>query len=146
MYELGLESRSSETWLKIRTPHDVTTFQNCGSQRRPYTIKTNPGQKISVRILDFGIISRKRNTGRTTGLGTCHLLAKVVEIHGKNQRRNVTVCAGHAREITVLESEANEVEIVTNWNRLEEKNYLLEYKSKQTLLFLQNPIIQCEII
>ena len=88
------------------------SMTSCGASKTPWLIESEVGQTITVTLYDFGVDARASDRTSFHGFTHCHLLAVVKETSG-GRSKNLTVCAGDSRELVVLSTHANRVEIVS---------------------------------
>ncbi|KAI0242202.1 hypothetical protein LSAT2_014430, partial [Lamellibrachia satsuma] len=99
---------------------------NRGSQDCPWLIRTDPGRRVVINLIDFGYGETERTNSMSNEYELCTVYAIVRE---RNTPSGVTVCAGTVRNKTVYTSVSHMVEVQILGRR---GSFLLKYEEQST--------------
>ena len=112
----------------------VTTEEtSCGSQRCPWLIRGQPGQKVNLTLIDF---SRDNYHHGNTEQGRQKCGTVYATIRERALQQSETVCAGAERERHVYTSFGHEVELrIVGKEQRTPKQFLFKYQGKATMFY-----------
>lgn len=119
----------------------TTAETQVGSSLCPWHIRAQPGQRISLQLLDFALwtdsptdrsAKTPRNPPETSGI--CHIYASIRE---STSVGSITVCGGDERIRTIYTSETEAIEIeMANMQLARTPSYfVLKYQGKKSKVY-----------
>ena len=101
---------------------------NRGSQDCPWLIRTDPGRRVVINLIDFDYGQAERTNSMSNEYELCTVYAIVRE---RNTPSGVTVCAGTVRNKTVYTSVSHMVEVQILGRR---GSFLLKYEGRPSVV------------